>query len=265
MRRLAACGWRALEFSDEHWRELDAREDPEQHFRAMRTLFDDLGLHVPQMHGPMFNVCGPPEEVRPNMELARRAVRWAGVLGIERYVFHPGSSPWAEEEAAWARVREQNAQHIGSLAECGREGGVKIAVENTCDGPSKGRREFGAIPAELLWIVRHTDAQRVGICWDTGHACIQQLDQAQALAALGPHLIATHVQDNDGRSDQHLLPFEGTIDWANLMGGLRAIGWEGLFNLEVPGAFGRVPLPAREAKLRYALELTEALVEGRVP
>ncbi len=35
----------------------------------------------------------------------------------------------------------------------------------------------------------------------------------EAAETLAGHLITTHVHDNDGRSDDHLVPFAGTIDW----------------------------------------------------
>ena len=33
----------------------------------------------------------------------------------------------------------------------------------------------------------------------------------------GDKLIALHLHDNDGISDQHLLPFDGTVNWKNIM------------------------------------------------
>ena len=46
------------------------------------------------------------------------------------------------------------------------------------------------------------------------------------------HLIATHVHDNRGRSDDHLLPFDGTIDWAGTLLAVQKIGYDGPFMFE---------------------------------
>jgi len=100
----------------------------------------------------------------------------------------------------------------------------------------------------------------MGVCWDTGHANIQKLNQYQAIKALGKNLVTTHIDDNDTSGDQHLLPFEGNINWKAIITALREINYMGLFNLEVGGAIHKVPFTIREAKLRYALELTKTLV-----
>ena len=40
-----------------------------------------------------------------------------------------------------------------------------------------------------------------------------QGDVIDAIETLSGLLVATHVHDNHGRRDEHLAPFEGTIDW----------------------------------------------------
>ena len=57
------------------------------------------------------------------------------------------------------------------------------------------------------------DLDGVGICLDFGHAHLDG-DVVDAIETVSEHLIATHVHDNRGRADDHLLPFDGTIDWA---------------------------------------------------
>ncbi|MCP4638785.1 MAG: hypothetical protein GY851_00055, partial [bacterium] len=60
-------------------------------------------------------------------------------------------------------------------------------------------------------------------------------------------------------ADQHLLPYgHGTVDWDDVVEGLRAIGYKGLLNLEVPGE-RRAPMPVLIAKLDYARTLLETM------
>ena len=35
----------------------------------------------------------------------------------------------------------------------------------------------------------------------------------EAIETVSEHLVTTHVHDNHGRTDDHLVPFEGSIDW----------------------------------------------------
>jgi len=43
-----------------------------------------------------------------------------------------------------------------------------------------------------------------------------------ALEKLAPHIVTCHLHDNDGYSDQHALPGNGTINWEKLIKDLSA-------------------------------------------
>lgn len=141
---------------------------------------------------------------------------------------------------------------------------IRIAVENMHDmiPDIAGRRALGTMPSELLWLAEKTNPELVGVCWDINHAHVQRLDQYRAIKELGEHLFHVHVTDTTTDSEeQHLLPFEGKVDWKTVIEALREIHYEGLFSLEPGVSVGSLPLSMRDLKLRYALELTEALIE----
>jgi sugar phosphate isomerase/epimerase len=261
--RFAAIGWTTLELAEIHWRRIEERDDPERHFRELRRRADDLGLAFAQIHGFSFDFCSSEADLAAGLERAKRSVGFAAILGVGQYVFHTSSRPWGEEPGVYDAVRERNRDVVGQLADTASSLGLGIAVENTWDHPGPWRR-FGTTVGELLWLAEQTDPATVGVCWDTGHAHIAGLDQYRAIKALGPHLRAMHIQDNDGSGDQHRLPYEGTIDWPALLRALREIGYQGAFNLEVGGALHATPLAIRPAKVRYALELAAAMVQGDV-
>ena len=101
--------------------------------------------------------------------------------------------------------------------------GVQIAVE--------------VIPNELSRVgsIVHfveDDLDGVGICLDFGHAHLDG-DVIDAVETVSEHLIATHVHDNRGRTDDHLLPFDGTIDWAGVLLAVQKVGYEGPFMFEI--------------------------------
>ena len=52
---------------------------------------------------------------------------------------------------------------------------------------------------------------------------------------MSEHLITTHVHDNRGRLDEHLLPFDGTIDWASALTAVQKVGYDGVLLFEVGG------------------------------
>jgi sugar phosphate isomerase/epimerase len=45
--------------------------------------------------------------------------------------------------------------------------------------------------------------------------------------------MTTHIHDNHGKTDDHLVPFEGDIDWASALMAAQKIGYDGALMLEV--------------------------------
>ena len=74
-------------------------------------------------------------------------------------------------------------------------------------------------------------------CYDSGHHFGWGKGEPY-LERYGSRLAALHLHDNDGTRDQHLLPFDGAVDWPALMARLAATGYDGALTLEVQ-AFGR--------------------------
>jgi sugar phosphate isomerase/epimerase len=48
------------------------------------------------------------------------------------------------------------------------------------------------------------------------------------------HLLTTHVHDNRGKTDDHLVPFDGTIEWASALTAVEKIGYDGTLLFELP-------------------------------
>lgn len=97
------------------------------------------------------------------------------------------------------------------------------------------------------------DLDGVGICLDFGHAHLDG-DVIDAVETVSEHLIATHVHDNRGRSDDHLLPFDGTIDWAGTLLAVQKIGYDGPFMFEIVAQGSTKDTLARARTTREQME-----------
>jgi len=96
-------------------------------------------------------------------------------------------------------------------------------------------------------------AAEAGICLDFGHAHIDG-DVVDAIETVSEHLIATHVHDNAGRSDDHLLPFDGTIDWPSALTAVQKIGYDGPLMLEINARGTTKETLARARQVRQRME-----------
>lgn len=89
--------------------------------------------------------------------------------------------------------------------------------------------------ALVALIDRDFDGSTVGVCMDFGHAHLLG-GVADAIEVAAEHLITTHVHDNRGRSDDHLVPYQGTIDWPSALVTMQKIGYDGTYLLELANA-----------------------------
>jgi sugar phosphate isomerase/epimerase len=80
-------------------------------------------------------------------------------------------------------------------------------------------------------------------------------DQVRFIKKAGKRLKALHLADNDGTSDQHLMPTaKGQVDFQAVIKALHDVNYDGLYNFEVPGERD-VPLGHRGLKLEYMRDL----------
>ncbi len=103
--------------------------------------------------------------------------------------------------------------------------GVKIAFEN--------QRKLH----NISWVFEEfKDTDTVGFCWDCGHeSCFTPGRRYMPL--FGDRLICTHIHDNSGvyNADEHLLPFDGQIDFGYVAETIKESGYEGSLMLEIKG------------------------------
>ena len=267
--RLAAAGFERLDFNFCDWCFVSSpfiSDRWEAWVQGVRRRAGELGVRFTQAHGPIFQKFEDSERCRWLTSLSHRAIKAAGVLGIPWIVFEPETLAGAFDPVHLGVVRQRNLDWFAELLRTAEGEGVGLALENVNDlaARSRGARRFyGSTPAELVDLVDGFGGANVGNCWDTGHAHIQRLDQPAALRAVGNRLKALHVQDNNGESDQHLLPYSVSagqgIDWPPLLAALQEISYAGDLTLEVAQAIRPLPDLLRDSAMRHALRIAKYL------
>ncbi|MBT4559519.1 MAG: sugar phosphate isomerase/epimerase [Planctomycetes bacterium] len=209
---LAESPWSGLEIwlAEPHvrWRDL----------AAMADLRQDLalhGLHAETVHLPLYPsvqrliemgerwslIDSDATERATALEGMCAGVAAAAALGAWGAVLHLGwpNDDWSHPTSGFAQ------QALETLLQCAREHDIVLLPENILSD--------GTSCTALAALLDKLDPGRsAGICLDFGHAHLTDSVVAEAKRA-GTRVKHLHLHDNDGESDAHLHPGQGTIDF----------------------------------------------------
>ncbi len=192
-----------------------------QEIEAIKGMLEHQKLQLASLHAPTskdasamresgipLSVCEV-ERVRriEAMDEFKRAIDVAEELAFPRMVVHMGGS----RETADPRKRDAAFSTLEHLVLHAKHVGVTLCVENTLS-------ELGQ-PEYLRAFVDETRLTGLRFNFDIGHAHLSDGEEAERIAkAFEPmrELVASvHLHDNHGEKDEHLPPYDGSIDWQN--------------------------------------------------
>jgi len=245
------------ELSDEHGLELLERSpDVTATGKALRKFLEQRNFQMSQGHLWLgVKICSQEGAV----EALYRWIDLYEAIGIRNMVLHCDNmrnTQLSREE----RTR-RNVEKLRLLAEYIRGRDITVCLENMRPAvPEDAGIDFGV--DQLLTILDAVGSGQFGICLDTGHLNLTEKNHGEFILKAGTKLKALHIADNRGQTDEHLMPFNGgTVDFSRVVDALRQTGYEGLFNLEIPGE-RKLPLELRGAKLRYIRACYDYLIKG---
>ena len=228
----------------------------------IRLLGDSLGIRFCQAHaywtiGSAFHSDMTRVDGEWGEELMRRSVIAAEILGVNWMVVHPYTVPresWYDYEKSFAYNRE----YFKRWGEIYAEHKVGMAIENMARNPQK--TSYCACGEELLELVEAVDNPMVQICIDTGHAHLSGIEPERMIRQVGSCLKATHIADNHQNKDEHFVPFNGTINWAEVMKALKEIDYQEAFAFEVHHLTSMFPAQIQQQLVDFSYELGEYLM-----
>jgi sugar phosphate isomerase/epimerase len=143
-----------------------------------------------------------PERLRRQeaVDEIKRALDLVEYVPFRYCVQHVARARDIPDERLWDAAFS-SLEHLSLFA---RHRGITLALENT---PGEM-----ATPVNLKAFLERTRLTGVKLCFDTGHANIEG-GLAESLESARDFVVTTHLHDNRGERDDHLLPYEGTIDW----------------------------------------------------
>ena len=203
----------------------------------LREWLRELGISAGSMHAPICdafrggqwgrafsNASSHAAHREEAIAETKAALEAARELGCAFAVLHLGL-PRGQKVPSGDNDPSAMRRSLEAIAQAAGASGVRLAVEvipNELSTP--------AALADLLG--GDLEIGDAGICLDFGHAHMMS-GTVEAAETLAGHLVTTHVHDNNGRSDDHLVPFAGTIDWPTTLMAMQKVGYAGPLVFEV--------------------------------
>jgi len=195
------------------WRENNEKKDYSESIKTAR----DMDLFIENIHAP-FGGCNNIwfDNISGNeqAELYLEVIDGCAEYEIPTMVLHLSSG---DESPPFNEI---GLNRIRQIVENAEKSNVNVAFENL--------RKTGY----LEYVLGNVDSLRAGFCYDTGHHNCRGYADEDLLSKYGHRLMALHLHDNDGTNDQHLLPFDGTVDWPKTMRQIAGAGYTGAIAIE---------------------------------
>lgn len=175
----------------------------------IKKLIEENDLELDSVHAPeagwwLFSL--DETERLESVRQCKIAIDAASDLGAGVVVVHSG--PGNPDVNTRTRIIRNGIESIKDISMYALDKGVKLAIENTT---------YGACATPVLECVLNEFSNDIlGFCYDTGHEQFGHEDTNwtcfRILERSAGRLLTTHIHDSRGH-DEHLLPYEGNINW----------------------------------------------------
>lgn len=221
-------GYDGVDFSF-YWQAADEflSDDYIEKAYEIKKELKENGLICNQAHAPFDLKYGMElTDDTPEFLKVKRSIEACGIIGIDHIVVHGVSVP---APACSKLNMDYNYNYYRLLEPVCEKAGVKIAVENLMASFT-----YPDLMNEIL--KRLSSPWFIGLV-DVGHAWLRAgIQPGEFIRQLDKGVLkGLHVHDNHGpmcHEDEHLAPFEGNIDFDDLMKALKETGYDGDFTME---------------------------------
>lgn len=190
----------------------------------VNSLCEASALVIDSIHAPLgsnIDIANPQERIRDfSVDLMKKALYACCEVKCPVLVLHL-CNRFPENELAERIVAVRTS--LNELVPYAYQKNIHLAIENLIG------ESANVLFERMLGEFRQ---EHVGVCYDTSHAYLTG-NMYSLLETYGKRIIALHVSDNKGQLDDHMLPFEGAIDWAKFTQAFSRIDFQGTFLLEV--------------------------------
>lgn len=214
----------------------------EHEIKYIRRVIDDLGLQIasfnPAQFRYPFSLCSPIENIRmDSVQYIKGAIEMGVRLGASIINIFPGHTLHDQDlDDGWERL----ADSLNRICEFAGHYNVLIALEPG----NKYQTDLINTTLHALDMIDQLGCDNLGVLFDCGNASIVGEDTLTAIENLSDRLFYLHINDNDGKKDQKLIPGHGQFDFLTLIHSLRLIAFDGFISADLGWDYTINPDPA---------------------
>ncbi|MDD3946481.1 MAG: sugar phosphate isomerase/epimerase [Clostridia bacterium] len=243
----------------------DTQTERQDYFLKLKDSLSDTKTEVHQTHAVFPAYVGDKETDALLFESLRRSIEATSLLGAKYMVVHPVKLFWNRFEWLKRFRKKVNLRFYRSLLPYLKEYNVTVALENMFT-LRRYKNELCATTCsraeEMIEFLEELDDAHFTLCFDSGHANVIYKDSGiEMVRKLGERISICHLHDNNSLFDEHLLPYQGDIDWNKLIFALRSSGYKGVLNFECHYADRTSNLSEAKANLAEILKAGQQLNE----
>lgn len=205
---------------------------PSERINAIKDLLKRENLNISNFIPAQFrypcNLGTTQKEIRRgSLDYIKKNIDVANALGSPFASLCPGFSLYGERhEDAWQAMIENFAE----LNQYADDKNIMLLIEPahpmetdlicTTDQAMKALTELNA-------------EKTMGLCLDTGHLFLNKESLTDIFEKTKTYTVHFHIDDNNGKNDDHLVPGEGSIDFTGFLGKLKEHEYKGFLAAEL--------------------------------
>lgn len=205
------------------------------------------------IHLQPYNFVDPSKAIQKTItEEIEKGFEFAKEVNCNLLVIHGGRAefnfamPIEELEPLRIELRPVLAAKIQELCDIAKGYGLTLALENLTN-----LNDITLTAEDLLSVKELVNRDNLTLTFDCGHAHMHGYDVVDFVQKLGKHIGHTHLHDNHGFRDEHLVPGRGTIPWQAMIQALKAIDYNGIYLFELSNATGQDALDSHAFISKY--------------
>jgi protein FrlC len=197
------------------------------------------------------SLSSPNEVVRQDsLEYMRLCLENAVALGAKTLLIVPSRSLHGQ---GVVEARKRLADSIATICEFAQPYGMQLGLEPA----NRMVTDLVNTAGEALEVIAEVGDPRLGVVLDSGHINLVDEQTRQAIEKLAGRLLQVHINDNDGITQQNLIPGDGNFDFGEMFQVLKEVRYDGFLSAELGYQYTDDPNPAVQLTARRMREMSQ--------